>query len=830
MLQRHKDPPAQNILVYSKGHDGSDRVFNGLRAHFQNNDEVTVRRVFTLNPDRVTRAMMAREQDSIPDHIRVSDMILREERHKQTPYHLISMVSDPLLCHASRCLSSLSDKLPADSLFRVLASPRWSFRYFSSYAPNITTQWFENEYIPSTGIDLFSTPFDTDRGFRILGRGPHRLLILSSNLSPYRQSLIISKFLGRAIPPIEGAEVPHTLEVQQFIASLWRHQPDWLTKLFWDSPETRYFFSPAQREAFKATHARTTARMELFLPEQEDNLSPAGLIERVMFERDTPRADLPVHATIEELLTSLGHPGGIGTIEKAVQYADRARDTLLLNTLRVLGRLDLPAAISFGEKWIGTNRDQRFTKSLYDLMLRKGHIKKPLALLEAHPITDDAIQAVVAVNKPKLLALNNLLTTHYPFTPQPPKTLRPPSQTIIYNAHQALPFHGSGYATRTQGILTALMSKGWNMQCCLRHGYPVDTGHGAPEALTYTLDNISYHLEFADGQGHKDLPVTDYIDIAAKSLVARATPLNPRLIHTASNYMCGLAGVEAARRMGIPSIYEMRGLWHVTHWSKDPSYGDTDKYALAQKMELECAAAADHVLAITGALREWLIEHGIDPQKITVAPNAVNLEQFQNQPYNLELAMQMGCAGSIVIGYIGSFVHYEGLDILIEALTHLPLSVRAQIKLLWLGDGPALPDLLQKARVLGVDHMILALGRRPFHEVPGLYSLVDIAAFPRKGVPVCEIISPLKPFEAMAMKKAVIVSNVRPLAEIVEDGVTGLIHEKDNAASLAHALQRFIEDPALRTACGQAAYEWIEKTRQWDIITEAIDNVYEFLT
>ncbi|NDC57207.1 MAG: glycosyltransferase, partial [Alphaproteobacteria bacterium] len=150
--------------------------------------------------------------------------------------------------------------------------------------------------------------------------------------------------------------------------------------------------------------------------------------------------------------------------------------------------------------------------------------------------------------------------------------------------------------------------------------------------------------------------------------------------------------------------------------------------------------------------------------------------------------------------------------------------------LLWVGDGVVLPALMSQAKKLNVDDMIISLGRQPFEEVPNLYSLVDVSAFPRKGFEICEIVSPLKPFESMAMGKAVVVSSVRPLQEIVTHKKTGLVHEKDNAESLAEALRVMITKPALRQKYAAAAREWLVATRNWDKIAADVSAVYETLS
>jgi glycosyltransferase involved in cell wall biosynthesis len=291
-----------------------------------------------------------------------------------------------------------------------------------------------------------------------------------------------------------------------------------------------------------------------------------------------------------------------------------------------------------------------------------------------------------------------------------------------------------------------------------------------------------------------------------------------------------MVGVEAARRLGVPSIYEMRGLWHLSRASKEPRYLDTEHFALAQKMEVETALGADHVLAITGALKKWLIDHGVPEWKISTTPNAVDLERFKTVPYDPAFAEKTGCSGRVVIGYIGSFVQYEGLDFLLRAVALLPSAVRQKILLLWVGDGPVLEELLQLGAELGVADTIKSLGRQPFGDIPSFYGLVDFCVFPRKGQAVCEIVSPLKPFEAMAMQKAVIVSDVTPLREIVTHGKTGLIHVKDDVADLKRQIEIFVENETVRASCGQEARLWVEQTRNWQTITGEVASVYGRMT
>ena len=484
---------------------------------------------------------------------------------------------------------------------------------------------------------------------------------------------------------------------------------------------------------------------------------------------------------------------------------------------------DIYAAADLGNTWFEYKSDKRITRTLASIAQRAGDISKPLGLLDSLSELDEA----QALAYKKLVSQKKLLLKPFRFSKKAKRSYTPYKKRIIYNVSRSLPHHTSGYATRTHGLIKGLHQYEWDVQVVSRKGYPADSGIILKENNQTIIDGLTYTCDTSTEVGQHTTPLDIYIDQSAKYLVKQAKHMRPLLIHAASNYICGMAGIEAARRVGVPSIYEMRGLWHVTRASKEPLYEYTEQFALAQKLELETACAADHVLAITEELKKWLIGHGIKENKITVAPNAVNLEEFIICEHDEEYADSLGCRNKIVIGYIGSFVQYEGLDLLIEAVAMLPNHIKEKVVLLWVGDGPVLKELIQMSNELGISSNMRVLGKKPFSTIPKLYRLVDICAFPRKGQPVCEIISPLKPFEAMAMSKAIIVSDVGPLREIIDHGRTGLIHSKDNPESLSQTLLQFINNEDLRINCGREARRWVEETRSWGAIAKTVSNLYE---
>jgi len=809
----------REVVVYSMGRDGSAAVHESLSVC----PDVHVRQVYTL--DRSKIANMNLREGQIPAHLRESDRILRRDLDGKIPHYFITMVHDPFARHIRQCFYLLQHQADEGSIGYALANPYAMQSHFESVPAQQTTHWFQEEYLPSTGIDVFATPFNYLSGHQEFKLGIHKLLILSAHLPADQQAGVISSFLDTKIPTVLPEKTPLDGMRDIFMAQILSSSRDQIINQFWYTRFTRHFFSADQIGIFQA-QSEDISRQAMAMQETLEALKNATTRERLLQDALSPLMQVPQLVTELSVLAERRGPNTVLALtESLMKQMQRAQNNLLLSTLRAIGS-DLPKPTAeLGHRWIAPPTDERISKSLAATLQHASEITRPLALLKSLSHRDGPQQAQYR----RLTAQQRLLDTPYAFTKPQERRYTPTPKTVLYNPHQSLPFHTSGYATRTHGLIKALRGRGYDVQAVTRIGYPADTQVGGVNFDGFAHDAVPYYFDHQLGRGQWDLPIDEYIDASANYLADHAKTLKPELIHTASNYICGMGGIEAARRLGIPSIYEMRGLWHITHWSKDESYAQTDKFALAQKLELECAAAADRVLAITGALKDWLIDHGIDGDKIYVAPNAVDLNQFQIRARDTDFAKLCGCDGKIVIGYIGSFVQYEGLDLLIAAVAMLPENLRVKIKLLWLGDGPVLPALLHQAAELGITDLIASLGRRPFDEVPRAYSIVDIAAFPRKGQAICEIVSPLKPFEAMAMGKAVLGSDVRPLKDIINHGKTGLLHEKDSAQSLSKALARLIEDENLRQNLGGNARAWVEETRSWDRIASDVVQVYEGL-
>jgi glycosyltransferase involved in cell wall biosynthesis len=397
----------------------------------------------------------------------------------------------------------------------------------------------------------------------------------------------------------------------------------------------------------------------------------------------------------------------------------------------------------------------------------------------------------------------------------------------IYFLHNSLPFTSAGYATRTHGICLGVAKRDFDIRPVTRPGFPLDLGlevTAADVPQASEIDGITYR-RLVDFQ-RPDFSEPEYITRTADVFERILREHRPGLVHAASNYVTGLPALIAARRAALPYVYEARGFWEITRASREPNFRNSGQFRGMANLEALCAREADAVITLTTAMKDVLIERGVAEEKITLVHNSVDAARFVPRPRDEVLAARLGVApDEPVIGYIGSHVIYEGLDDLIEACARLREKDVA-FRLLLVGDGKETPDLLRRAEARGLSDRLIAPGRVPHEEVESYYSLVDIAPFPRKPWEVCEVVSPLKPFEAMAMEKAVIVSDVRALAEIASDGETGLHFRKGSVDNLSDALERLLADPGLRRDLGKAARAWIETHRTWDIAGARVADVY----
>ena len=399
---------------------------------------------------------------------------------------------------------------------------------------------------------------------------------------------------------------------------------------------------------------------------------------------------------------------------------------------------------------------------------------------------------------------------------------------VLYLASSFLPDHRNGYTIRTLYLVHALRAAGLDVQLATRPGYPWDRRKiNLSVKETVDIDGlVCQRLRSAAGMSG---PPLDYFEAAAASLSAHIAARGISIVHAASNHMSALPALIAARRMGCAFVYEVRGLWEFSEAAKKPGWENTELFALRHALEMQTAREADAVITLGAGLRDELVAGGVVPERIALVPNGADTNVFVPRPKDRDLASRLGIPDKrLMIGFAGSFEVYEGLEDLLAALAILVGRGR-DVGLVGVGEGPVRRRLTAQAQAAGLRDRVILPGRVAHADMQAYYSLMDIAAYPRIPARVCDVVTPLKPLEAMAMRKPVVMSSVGGLKELAEDGVSALFFEKGGVGDLANKLESLIVDAALREKLGAGALKAVEN-RRWDNGARTISDIYTRLS
>jgi glycosyltransferase involved in cell wall biosynthesis len=384
---------------------------------------------------------------------------------------------------------------------------------------------------------------------------------------------------------------------------------------------------------------------------------------------------------------------------------------------------------------------------------------------------------------------------------------------VLHVVTDALPSTSAGYTVRTQEIALAQRAAGLDPHVATRIGFPVTAGSVDGRA-TVSVDGVPYHRLLPWVMpGRMDALYETHLQHAAR-LTAR---LRPAVLHAASNYANAVIALALRDATRLPVVYEVRGFWEDTWLSRHAGTRDlklSDRYRLTRALETHCMKSADLVVTLGEAMRDEILERGVDPDKVIIVPNGVSEEFLRPLPDDQgKLKASLGIEpGEHVVGLVSSLVAHEGIGTLLEAvkvLNNRGVRTRALI----VGDGPERPALQRQAAALGLDAIFP--GRVPMSQVRAYHAVLDVFVVPRTPDRVCQLVTPLKPVEAMASGLPVVVSGVKALAEIVNDKVTGLLSPPLDAAALADTLQTVLEDLQLRAELGANAREWVARDRTW---------------
>lgn len=405
--------------------------------------------------------------------------------------------------------------------------------------------------------------------------------------------------------------------------------------------------------------------------------------------------------------------------------------------------------------------------------------------------------------------------------PPAPRRAAGEVRRVLHVVSNALPEVQAGYTIRTHGIVTAQRGAGLEPHVVTRLGFPVDSGHLAAPARV-EVDGVPYHR----------LIPTAPLPVPSRALQERAVDelgrlverLRPDLLHAHSKHENAQVALIVARRLGLPVVYEVRGLLEET-WRSRGGRADSDFYLWSREAETFCMTLADQVVVLAETMRREVVERGVPAEMVHVVPNAVPDSFTGPLPDRAPVRERLGLRpGDTVLGTVTTLNDYEGVDTLLAALERLD---DPGVRLLVVGDGPARAALRQRAEPLG-DRVVFT-GRVPHGRVRELLAAMDAFCVPRRATPVTVLVPPLKPLEAMAAGLPVLVSDLPPLVELVVPGRFGLAAPAGDSEAWAERMAAVRDDPEAVRALGRQGRDWVAAHGTWSVAAERYREVYGLL-
>ena len=392
---------------------------------------------------------------------------------------------------------------------------------------------------------------------------------------------------------------------------------------------------------------------------------------------------------------------------------------------------------------------------------------------------------------------------------------------ILHVLDHSIPLH-SGYTFRTLSLLREQAKLGW--QTC----HLTSPKHTAPSAAEETVDGWHFYRTPVP-PAMTTLP--GLAEVALMRLTGRrlldvARKVQPDVLHAHSPVLNVLPALWVGRKLGIPVVYEIRAFWEDAAVDHGSTTEGSLRYRITRGLETFALRRVDQVTTICEGLRSDIAARGIPAAKITVIPNAVDVAAFTfGAPADEVLRQRLGLAGATVLGFAGSFYGYEGLHLLLEAARRM-LPRHPDLRVLMVGGGPQDAALKAQVAQAGIADKVVFTGRVPHSEVQRYYELIDVLAYPRLPMRLTELVTPLKPLEAMAQGRIFVASDVGGHRELISDGQTGFLFRAGDAGALQQSLEDVLGRRQHWQRIREQARRFVEVERTWANSVARYPQVY----
>ncbi|WP_306533868.1 TIGR04063 family PEP-CTERM/XrtA system glycosyltransferase [Geobacter sp.] len=381
--------------------------------------------------------------------------------------------------------------------------------------------------------------------------------------------------------------------------------------------------------------------------------------------------------------------------------------------------------------------------------------------------------------------------------------------------------HFSGYVFRTASILKNQRELG------LDPVLVTSPKHGTVDRPLEEIDGMRVYRTMATEFGRFPFIREQRLMAALGKRIGEAILAErPDVIHAHSPSLNAMPALKVARRHGIPMVYEVRAFWEDAAVDHGTFAEGSLKYRVSRHLETEVFRKADAVFTICEGLRRDIAARGISADKITIIPNCVDADAFAPLARDEELAVKLGVKGERVFGFIGSFYNYEGLELLLESFAKA-LGEGMKARLLLVGGGPEFEAVKRRTDELGLAGPVIITGKVPHEEVNRYYSLIDVLVYPRLSMRLTELVTPLKPLEAMAMGKVVAGSDVGGIKELVTHGHDGFLFPAGDVGALATLLNELASAGNDLPGISARAMDTVRIKHDWRKAVERYLPVYQ---
>lgn len=385
----------------------------------------------------------------------------------------------------------------------------------------------------------------------------------------------------------------------------------------------------------------------------------------------------------------------------------------------------------------------------------------------------------------------------------------------------------SGYTTRARYLTVAQKSLGVEPVVLTSERF-----QGYSGASRETIEGIRHYRSHPRDGFVRKIPLVAELD-EIRELRQRVADVvseqDPDIVHAHSPSLIGAACEGCCRERNLPFVYEIRAFWEDAAVDRGAVSQRSLRYALRRHHETFVAKRADAVITICDGLRQDLEKREVGADRIRVVPNGVDHERFRPISADRSLEKELGCSDKVVIGFIGTFFHFEGLQHLVRAMKRI-VADEGNAVLLLVGEGQMYRELQALTRDIGLEDHVLFTGRVPHDQVLRYYSIMDMLVYPRISRRITELVTPLKPLEAMSMAKPTVMSDVGGLRELADAPDVAKFFEAGNDEDLARQCLSLCSDPELRERLGRNARRNVVANWGWEERAEETIDIYRGLT